>query len=566
MPELRGVAASPGVVVGIARRLDGVAAIGDDQRVPDAQRPDAVQAALRALGAAGAQLQELAADLNRRNRPAEAEILETGVLMAADPQLRDQVTAAIIADGLSPAGAILMATEASAQAVAALDSEMLAARAADVRSLGRRAARLATGAAVERDATDFGGDQHAGTVVVADDLGPADVVELGPEVCALALAGGGVTGHAAIVARSMGLPAVVGLGDALLAISDGESLLVDGGAGTVLVSPSRDAMATARTATDTRLRLHDEAAATRDLPTLTKDSHLVHVLANVSSAAEVSLALDEGADGVGLLRTELGLLDVRAWPGATQHRQRLEPILRLLAGRPATVRVLDFGGDKMPPFLAGCTGRGVQLLRDAPQALEAQLEAIVTTGGESDLGILIPMVIEPDDVSFVRRLLEAVMTRNQIQTHVRVGAMIEVPAAVAMLGAIAPQVDFVSIGTNDLSHYQLGLDRTSGGVAPAHHPAVLRLIQQTVDAAREAGVAVAVCGEAASHPVAMPLLIGLGVVELSVGAARVGEVRRWVRQLDRGRCAEVARRALGAESATDVEVLSAPLRASFEVG
>jgi phosphoenolpyruvate-protein kinase (PTS system EI component) len=299
---------------------------------------------------------------------------------------------------------------------------------------------------------------------------------------------------------------------------------------------------------------------------VTVDGHLVHVLANVSSPAEVTRALDEGAEGVGLLRTELGLLEVEAWPSVEDHRRMLAPILRLLAGRAATVRLLDFGGDKLPPFLAGHTGRGVQLLREAPQALSDQLQAILSAGAPTDLGVLIPMVIEPDDVSFVRGRLNPLLEGDHSRAGVRVGAMVEVPAAVAMVRLLAPLVDFLSIGTNDLTHFHLGLERSTGRPAPAHHPAVLRLIKQTVDSAREVGVPVAVCGEAASHAVAMPLLVGLGVEELSVGAARVGEVRRWVRLLERSRCADVVERALAAESASDVERLSAALRDSLGVG
>jgi phosphoenolpyruvate-protein phosphotransferase len=564
--ELRGVAASPGVAVGVVRRLDPVSSAADEQHLPQAQRAAAVEVALAALSASAAQLDELAAELRRRDRSAEAELVETGVLMAGDPGLRDAVIAAIEVDGRSAAGAILAAAGSFAETLAALDSTFLAARAADVRSLGRRAARIAAahvpganGASPDR------GAGHADSVLIADDLGPADVAELGSEVRAIVLTGGGVTAHAAIVARSLGLPAVVAVGDVLFGVPDGSCVLVDGGAGTVLIDPPSDVLETARSTVSTALRLRDQAAATRNLPSVTSDGQLVHVLANVSSAAEVARALDEGAEGVGLLRTELGLLEVDAWPSLDQHRRMLAPILQLLAGRTATVRLMDFGGDKLPPFLAGHTGRGVQLLREAPQAVADQLEAILTAGAATDLAVLIPMVIEPDDVGFVRGLLGALLESEQPRPPVRVGAMVEVPAAVAMVRLIAPCVDFLSIGTNDLTHFHLGLERTTTRAAPAHHPAVLRLIKETVDAACEVGIPVAVCGESASHPVAMPLLVGLGVKELSVGAARVGEVRRWVRRLELSQCAVVAERAMGAHSAADVEELSAGLRASLLV-
>ena len=557
---LLGVGAAPGIAVGVVRHLAGVDRPDTVERLTVAARSGAVKDAVRALDSAAAQLQALADDLNRRQRGAEAEIVETGVLMAHDPGLRDAVIALIEVEGRSAVVAILEATEAHAAALALLDDPMLGARSADVRSLGRRAARLASGV--------LDGDVGVLTdaVLVTDDLGPADVAELGIDVRAIALARGGVTGHAAIVARSLGLPAVVGVGERLLGVPEGCCVLVDGETGTVVLDPAADALAVARSAAADRRRRLDAAAASRHLPSVTVDGHLVHVLANVSSSAELALALDAGAEGVGLLRTELAFLDSSAWPSMDEHRRMLEPLFRLLAGRPATVRVLDFGGDKMPPFLRGHTGRGIQLLRRAPQALDDQLEAILSAGAAAELRVLIPMVIEPDDVRLVRERVDAVARRHPRACRPRIGAMVEVPAAVAMVRSIADRVDFLGIGTNDLTHFQLGLDRASTGSAPAHHPAVLRLIAETVSAARQAGVAVEVCGEAASHPVAMALLVGLGVEELSVGAARVGEVRRWVRALHSGECAAVARQALAAESAAEVEEISAPLRASLELG
>jgi phosphoenolpyruvate-protein phosphotransferase len=565
--ELRGVAASPGLAVGIIRRVDVATSPAAGDRIPPSGRADGVRAALAALSQAAAQLEDLAADLRNRDRPAEADIVETGVLMAHDPALRDAVVASVQRDGLFPVDAILTAAESFAEALAALDSGVLAARAADVRSVGRRAARIASSAA-----GDDGHPAHAGNgwhggeaILVADDLGPADVAELSSDVRGVALSQGAVTTHAAIVARSLGLPAVVAIGDALAGVTSGSWLLVDGAAGTVLVDPPAEAMMAARTVLAAESARRDRAAADRNLPAVTRDGARVHVLANASTAAEVAFALDSGAEGVGLLRSELGLLDAVAWPGVAEHSRMLDPILQLLGGRMATVRILDFGGDKLPPFLAGTSGRGIQLLRQAPQALEDQLEAIVGAGAHTDLGVLIPMVIDPDDVDLVRESLGRVLQRVRSRPQVRVGAMIEVPAAVAMLEAICNRVDFISIGTNDLTHFQLGLDRGTARAATTHHPAVLRLIHDTVAVAHAAGIPVAVCGEAASHAAVMPLLLGLGVDELSVGAARVGEVRRWVRSLDGALCRDIAERALRAQSADEVEQLSAPLRASMQV-
>jgi len=303
--------------------------------------------------------------------------------------------------------------------------------------------------------------------------------------------------------------------------------------------------------------------ASRALPTVTRDGRAVRVLANAATPTEVRAALEAGADGVGLLRTELAFLEAKHWPTVAEHRRILEPALTQLRGLTATVRLLDFGGDKTPPFLKGVFGRGVELLLEEPEALSWQLEAILETGDETELRVLIPMVTEPGQVRAVRAAIEPIAARRGIRVPL-VAAMVEVPAAAVMADRIASEVGMFSIGTNDLTSFQLGIDRTRPGGSPAHHPAVLRLIAATVDAARVAGIPVEVCGEAASNPLVMPLLVGLGVDELSVGAAAVARVRAWVRALDFEDAAAIARRALAAESAVEVESLGRPLRSLLD--
>jgi phosphoenolpyruvate-protein kinase (PTS system EI component) len=305
--------------------------------------------------------------------------------------------------------------------------------------------------------------------------------------------------------------------------------------------------------------IRQRAMSAHALPTVTRDGRTVRVLANASGAAEVRAGLLAGAEGVGLLRTELAFLEAAHWPAAGEHRRMLEPALAQLAGRTATVRILDFGGDKTPPFLRGTHARGIELLLAEPDALSAQLQAILDAGEETQLRVLIPMVTEPGQVRAVRASLEEVAVRSGRRLPL-VAAMVEVPGAVAMADRIAAEVGLFSIGTNDLTSLQLGLDRTRPGGAPAHHPAVLRLIADTVAAARRAQIPVEVCGEAASDPQVMPLLVGLGVDELSVGAAMVASVRAWVRALDYAEASRIALRALDAESTAEVQSLTRPLR------
>jgi multiphosphoryl transfer protein len=519
-----GTAASPGLGLGaadvLAVALDGSSAMDADA----------------ALDAAAVELERLAADLLARGLADEAEVVETGALMAGDPGLRADV-AARVADGATAIAALLGATDTAAATIAALPDEMLAARADDVRSLGRRAARIASGRP----------DRAAEGVLVAEDLGPADVAELGA-VTGIALARGGVTAHAAIVARSLGIPMVVGLGEDVLATPPGTPLVVDGDSGELVSDPGPSRVGAAVAATEARDHARRRAARERDLPARTLDGRTVRVLANVAAAAEVDVALQAGAEGAGLIRTELAFLEAPAWPSEADHRRALAPVLDALDGRTATVRVLDFGGDKTPPFLAGTDKRGIELMLAAPDALAAQLRAAVALE-RGDLRILLPMVAGAADVTAVRALAP----------DVALGAMVETPEAAYAAAELAAAADFLSIGTNDLTHATLGSDRWKAGDAPAHHPAVLNHIALCAAAAHAAGKVLEVCGEASSNPLTMPLLVGLGVDELSVGAARVGSVRAWVRALRLDETRELAAQALEATDADAVEQLMAPV-------
>jgi phosphoenolpyruvate-protein phosphotransferase len=554
---LAGVPASPGTAFGRVRRLDAAGEI-DGIVLDDGARPVAAARALDALARSARELEELVATLRADGRTEEADILDAGMMMAEDPILLDAVESAVLTRGLTAASAIRVEVEAVAAQLDMLGDAELAARAADVRSLARRASRLASGDSprIQRSISDD-------AILIATDLGPADVIELDGNVRGIALAVGGVTGHAAIVARGLGLPMVVGLGADVLSLAEGELCIVDGDRSMVIGSPDRGRVDAVRAAIAAAREARDRAMAARALPTVTRDGRIVRVLANAATPTEVRAALEAGADGVGLFRTELAFLEAQHWPTVAEHRRTLDPVLTQLEGLTATVRLLDFGGDKTPPFLKGVVGRGVELLLEDVEALSWQLEAILETGDATELRVLIPMVTEPSQVRAVRAAIEPIAARRGSRVPI-VAAMIEVPAAAVMADRIAPEVGMFSIGTNDLTSFQLGIDRTRPGGAPAHHPAVLQLIADTVDAARTAGIPVEVCGEAASNPLVMPLLVGLGVDELSVGAAAVARVRAWVRALNYEEAAAIAHRALDAESAAEVESLERPLRSLLD--
>jgi phosphoenolpyruvate-protein kinase (PTS system EI component) len=506
---LAGTPASPGAALGVTWRLgEEIDASGP---VPPDRRATERDTALAALAAAADAIMDLASGLAE----AEAEIVETGAMMGRDSVLLRAVQEAVL-------------------------------------EAGRRAARLAAGAGTARP-------PGADLVLLTRDLGPADVAELAPELAAIGLVEGGATAHAAIVARSLGLPMVTGLGDWLFEVADGTMTVLDGSSGTLIVEPSGPHAE--RAARDIEARRSDAARARgeRHRPAVTTDGTVITVLANVASRPELTVGLRTGAEGIGLLRTELAFLEARDWPSEAEHAQALEPILAGLGGLPAVVRVLDFGADKSPPFLDGTRMRGLELLLAHPSAFANQLRAILRTAQNRDVRLLLPMVDTRAQLNRALAQIREAADELGLERVPSVGAMIETPTGADNAFAIAERSGFLSIGTNDLTATTLAADRFAANSARAYDPRVLRSIARSVKAAHAAGIVIEVCGEAASDPVTLPLLVGLGVDELSVGAARVGQVRQWVRQLSAEGAADLAGEALTMACADDVKWALTPL-------
>jgi phosphoenolpyruvate-protein kinase (PTS system EI component) len=541
---MQGDPASPGAAVGPAWRQAQEVEIGE--LVPVHAREHEREVAHAALSGAASALGRVAGGLP----PDEAAIIEAGVLMAGDPALLSAVEEEIVS-GLPAAQAITRATGQLADAIASVGDELLAARADDVRSLGRRAAMLITprDAGASRDAVAL---PERDRILIAHDVGPADVAELAPRLAGIALVGGGATAHAAIVARSLGIPMATGLPEGILDIADGTRVALDGGAGSVIVDPCAAGAHAAEADMRARHLAAELARSARDQPPVTADGRRIRVLANVSSLAEIDVAFGAGAEGIGLLRTELAFLDATEWPSEQQHRAALEPILAGLEGRPAVVRVLDFGADKTPPFLRGIRARGLELLLAHAAAFEEQLRAILSCARGRDVRILLPMVSHPEEVVASGALIRLAADALGIEELPPIGSMIETPRAAQNASLIAEHSAFLSIGTNDLTAATLGADRFAANSARAYDPRVLRSIARSVAAAHDTGIALDVCGEAASDSVMLPLLVGLGVDEVSVGAARVGAVRDWIRGLSAEQAEAVARSALALDSPDEV--------------
>jgi phosphoenolpyruvate-protein kinase (PTS system EI component) len=547
-----GLPVSEGIALGILHIADTETAIS--------ATPEEVRDAFAAVAA---ERFALAERLRAAGRDQEAGIIEVGGLIAADPLLADPAVTAV-RDGGDVATAVRQATEAQAAVLEALPNPEMAERAGDVRQVAHAVLdRLSQAGAAPRPAGDF--------ILVRREVSPADLIELAEAglVGAVSVAGG-ASSHAAIIARGLGVPMIAGTDPAVLTAPAGQRARLDADAGELVVGPEAGDVPAARAGHDLSQRQSGTAGAAG--AARTADGREITVLCNVASAAETRLGLAAGAAGVGLLRTEIPYPEALAWPTLAEHEAQLAPILGLLAGLPATVRLLDFSGDKIPPFLrdeAGVgsgpsgeagVGSGLAALLAHRTALPDQLRAILQAGRGTDLAILIPMVSSLDEVRQVRDVLTTTAAALGADLP-RLGIMVELQVTAETAGTFASAVDFFSIGTNDLTGQVLGLDRRDPAARPAlaADPRVLALIARVADAGRQAGIGVSVCGDSAADPLVLPLLIGLGVGTLSVPAARVQRVRTWLAGLDTSACAALAAAALRASTVDQVRELVSQL-------
>ncbi|HET9082344.1 MAG TPA: phosphoenolpyruvate--protein phosphotransferase [Trebonia sp.] len=410
-------------------------------------------------------------------------------------------------------------------------------------------------------------------IVVAAEVTPADTASFDPAVVSgIATAFGGPTAHAAILARALGIPAVLGLGPAVLSIPEGTPLLLDGDRGMLAVAPGEAALEAARQASGRTGRAAALAGELAAGPAVTVDGTLVEVAANAGSADDVRRAVAAGADGIGLLRTEFVFLTATSLPTEAEQEAVYSGIARLLGGRPLIIRTLDVGADKPLPYLPreaeanpALGQRGLRLGLARPDLLRTQVRAILRVAARHPVKLMFPMVTTAgearsalDLVSSERRSLAADGVAVPATGAMETGIMIEVPAAALTAARLADTVDFFSVGTNDLTQYTMAVDRelsSVAGLGDAIHPAVLTLIGAAASAAADAGRWTGVCGELAADPLAVPLLLGLGVRELSVNAASVGIVKQAVRATDLGAARELARQAIRLPSAEAVREL-----------
>jgi phosphoenolpyruvate-protein phosphotransferase len=582
-----GMPGAPGIAVGPIWRPDAEG-VADAEGLAGAGSPGAAdpEARIRSAAAAAASaLAALAARLCELDRVGESEILDAQALMAVDPALLNEAVR-LAAGGLDPAAAIVASAEASARILADLDDELLAARAADVRDVGARIARILVGAGAGMPALP--------SIAVAADLAPSLVAEVPPGLLlGVVLAGGSPTAHVAILARSLGIPVVVaaaGLLDATPAVPGlpasvglpaapvaGTVLAIDGETGEVLIDPGAADLERLAGLRIVRAERDRRAAALRGRPAATRDGQRVSLLANIRSPEDAARAIAAGAEGVGLFRTEFLFLRRQSAPTEAEQMAAYRGAMEAFGpDRPVVIRLADIGGDKQIPYLGlpdepnpFLGVRAIRLAHGSRELLLTQLRAIWRAAGLAGVTPYV-MAAMVSTIADARLLLElrdearatVVAAGDPCPDRMATGLMIEVPSAAMLAPELARLADFFSIGTNDLTQYVLAADRGNPSLArlqDALHPAVLRTIKSVVAGADGAGIPVAACGELAGDPAGALVLVGLGVDELSAEAASLDGVRAALAGVMSAELRELAARALAATDAETVRTLAAEL-------
>ncbi|NPV55104.1 MAG: phosphoenolpyruvate--protein phosphotransferase [Anaerolineae bacterium] len=563
MKHLHGIGASGGIAIAPLYCYRDSTLQVDRATVDDSLAEwERLQAALQQ---SVAQLEELAADASRRVGADNAQVFEAQAVMLRDPELLKMVQTRLFAGNLNVETVWLEACEHYAGQLDALDDPYLRARAADVRDAAQRVLHALLGV-TSPGLTEL----LQPVIVVADSLSPSDTMGLDrSRVLGFVTARGGETSHSAILARSLGLPAVVGAGEAIFDGVDGMLAILDGSEGLLLIDPDVATLADYRRRQQVERERWRQALAQRCQPVVSTDGCAVTVLANIGSLAGAERALEAGAEGAGLLRTEFLYLERGSLPDEDEQVEVYRNILETFGEKPVYLRTLDIGGDKELPYLALAPEknpalglRGIRLSLAQGDWLKVQLRAALRAGaGRANLKIILPMVTDVSEVRRVRALLalccgELAAEGVPFAPGVPLGCMVEVPAAALMADELAREVDFLAIGTNDLTQYTLAADRASADLAylgGAFAPAVLRLVRQVIRSGRAAGKPLSLCGDLAGDPLAAPLLLGLELRSFSMEASAIPLVKQTLSRLSAAACVPIAAAALELDGAAAVK-------------
>lgn len=510
------------------------------------------------------ELQSLFEAIEKRAGKEEAAIFEAHQEMLSDPALEGKVRAGVEI-GQTAEQALVKAIEELSDLLVGMDNELFAARALDVKDVGRRVLRI-----LLRLPDTALSTVTEPSIIIAEDMSPSDTASLDPKLTlGFITSQGGLTSHSAILARTLGLPAIVGMGNGLLEkVSSGLPIVMDGRTGEMILEPDDETIARYKQIKAQREShlLSLKTAAKKE--THTSNGRRVEVAANIGEALSAREAMEHGAEGIGLLRTEFLYLEDTQPPSEEKQYHIYREIFEVMSGRPVIVRTLDIGGDKPPsylpfpdemnPFLGW---RAIRISLDEPELFKTQLRAILRAAVGHHARIMFPMVSDLDELRRAREIVEAVkrdleLASVEFAADVPVGIMVETPAAAMLVDVLAEVSDFFSLGTNDLTQYTMAVDRGNAkvsGLFQPLHPAVLRLIRQTIDAGHAKGKWVGMCGELAGMTKAIPILLGFGLDEFSMNPRAIPEAKNLIGKLTDEKARDIAGQAMSFGTAAEIE-------------
>ncbi|MBB3126587.1 phosphotransferase system enzyme I (PtsI) [Paenibacillus rhizosphaerae] len=558
---LTGVPASPGIAIAKAYRLEADESIPQQRKVED---PSAEKQRLRsAVDAAKADIDRIRESTLERLGPQKAEIFEAHLFLLDDPDLIDTTLDQIDSEGVNAEYALYEVASSIIEALQSMDNEMLRERAADVKDITGRVISKLEGR--EHSALS---ELSAETILIAKDLTPSDTAQLNLEfVRGFVTEIGSRTSHSAIMARSLELAAVVGTGTDASSIRTGDTVILDATAGQVIVNPSDEQLREYSARKSEYEEYKTRMRSYVDRPSVTADGVQVELASNIGGIDDLEKVLANGADGIGLFRTEFLYMGRSSFPSEEEQYTVYKHVLEKMNGKRVVIRTLDIGGDKelpylqlpkeMNPFLGQ---RAIRLCLDKEDLFRTQLRALLRASMHGKLAIMFPMIAVLGELREAKRILAEERAKleqegTKVSDTLEVGIMIEIPAAAIAADVLAKEVDFFSIGTNDLIQYTMAADRMNESVAylyQPHHPSILRLVQLVIQAADRHGKWAGMCGEMAGDSAAIPLLLGLGLYEFSMSASSVLPARELISRLSREEWAGLAEQALGMSTQQEV--------------